>query len=52
MATLAAANVASRLRGEGVWGNPEAPLEYLEAPLEEVPRASPSIVNASELGIK
>ena len=52
MATLAAQNVAARLRGEGVWGDAENPAPFLEGPPEGVPRASPSLVNATELGIK
>ena len=50
MATLAAANVAARLQGAPAWGNPDV-LAFVDGPLAAVPKASPSIVNAKELGI-
>ena len=49
MATLAAANVAARLRGLPVWGSPNEVGPYLERPVADIPAASPSIVNAAEL---
>ena len=51
MATLAAANVAARLRGDGVWDTPDNAMPFLEGAPGAVPRKSPSIVNAKELGI-
>ena len=53
MATLAAANVAGRLRGAGVWagaGDDIAPT-FVDGPLEAVPAESPSIVNAADVGL-
>jgi len=47
MATLAAGNVAARLMGYPAWNQPDI-LEFLE---ENAPKASPSILNAQELGI-
>ena len=49
MATLAAANVAARLQGAPVWGNPNAVAPFLEGDVAAIPKASPSIVNAQEL---
>ncbi len=49
MATLAACNVAARLLDEPVWAFPDKVDEFLEGPLDELPRFSPSIVNAKEL---
>lgn len=51
MATLAACNVAARLRGDGVWDTPDDVAAFLEGPAADVPRASPSIVNAADLGL-
>ena len=48
MATLAAANVAGRLRGAPVWGSPDDILSFVDGAYESVPVASPSIVNAGE----
>ncbi|EIE24184.1 hydroxypyruvate reductase [Coccomyxa subellipsoidea C-169] len=50
MATLAAANVAMRLQNKPVWNKPDI-LGFVEGPLEEMPQASPSIVNAEQLGL-
>ena len=50
MASLAAANVAARLRGAPAWTGADV-LAFVEGPLEGVPNASPSIVNAADLGI-
>jgi len=47
MATLAAGNVAGILSGYPVWNQPDI-LSFLEG---ESPKAAPSIVNATELGI-
>ena len=47
MATLAASNVAARLMGYPVWNQPDI-LEFLE---KNAPKASPSILNAQELGL-
>jgi len=49
-ATLAAANVAARLRNKPVYNKPDI-LSFVEGPLEEMPDASPSIVNAEQLGL-
>ena len=49
-ATLAAANVAARLRNKPVYNKPDI-LSFVEGPLEEMPNASPSIVNAEQLGL-
>jgi hydroxypyruvate reductase 1 len=51
MATLAAANVAGRLSGFPVWTAPNDVAVFLEAPVGSLPRASPSIVNAQQLGL-
>lgn len=48
MATLAACNVAARLQGLPVWNKPNI-LQFVDGPYEEIPKASPSIVNASDL---
>lgn len=48
MATLAAANVAGRLQGFPVWGQPDV-LPFVDGPFDHIPKASPSIVNAVEL---
>ncbi len=49
-ATLAAANVAARLRNKPVYNKPDI-LPFVEGPLEAMPEASPSIVNAEQLGL-
>ena len=49
-ATLAAANVAARLRNKPCYNKPDI-LPYVEGPLEEMPDASPNIVNAEQLGL-
>jgi hydroxypyruvate reductase 1 len=49
MATLAAANVASRLVGEPVWHSPNEVGAFLDGEVAKRPHASPSIVNAKEL---
>ena len=51
MATLAAANVAARLAGLPVWATPNEVQPFLEGDVAGIPRASPSIVNAKDLGI-
>jgi hydroxypyruvate reductase 1 len=51
MATLAAANVAATLSGYPVW-NKQDILPFIEQPIEALPQAAPSIVNAKELGLK
>jgi hydroxypyruvate reductase 1 len=48
MATLAASNVAAILRGWPVSNDPNKVLEYVEG---RAPKAAPSIVNATELGL-
>jgi glycerate dehydrogenase len=50
MATLAACNVASRLQGHGVYGSQDM-TPFVDGPFDEIPLASPSIVNAKDLGI-
>ena len=50
-ATLAAANVAARLQGLPAWNKPDV-LGFVDGPLEDMPKASPSIVNAKDLGIE
>lgn len=49
-ATLAAANVAMRLQNKPVWNKPDI-LSFVEGPLEDMPQASPNIVNAKELNL-
>ena len=51
MATIAAANVAARLSDLPVWDNPNNVKPFLEGPVDDIPSASPSIVNAKELGL-
>lgn len=51
MATLAACNVAARLRGDPTWPTPENAKPFLEGPVTGIPAMSPSIVNAKALGI-
>lgn len=51
MATLAAANVAMHLLNKPA-RNAADMLPYVDKPLESIPQAMPSIVNASDLGMK
>lgn len=51
MATLAAANVAGRLRGAPAFTGTDV-LPWVDGPFEAVPAASPSIVNAKDLGLE
>ncbi len=51
MATLAACNVAARLLDQPVWSLPDKVDEFLEGTLDKLPKFSPSIVNAKELGL-
>lgn len=51
MATLAASNVAGRVQEYPAWNKPDI-LSFLDAPISEMPKASPSIVNAKDLGLK
>ena len=51
MATLAAANVAARLSGNPVWSDPNNVEPFLAGAVSSIPKASPSIVNAKELGL-
>jgi hypothetical protein len=48
-ATLAAANVAAVLSGLPVWPRPDNVLSFVDGPLQSLPAAAPSIVNAKEL---
>lgn len=50
-ATLAACNVAARLSGHPVWTDMDV-LPFVDGPVDDVPKASPSIVNAEDLGLK
>ena len=50
MATLAACNVAARLQGHGVHDGHEM-TPFVDGPFDQIPKASPSIVNAKELAI-
>jgi hydroxypyruvate reductase 1 len=49
-ATLAACNVAARLQDYPAWGHPDI-LAFVDGPFDAIPKASPSIVNAKDLGI-
>lgn len=49
-ATLAAANVAMRLNGHPAYNKPDV-LPFVDGELAAMPQASPSIVNAKDLGI-
>ncbi|KAK9821913.1 hypothetical protein WJX81_003164 [Elliptochloris bilobata] len=51
MATLAACNVAARLSGHPVWSDSDV-LPFVDGPFEKIPKASPSIVNASDLKLE
>lgn len=50
-ATLAAANVAACVNGLPAY-NKQDITPYLEAPLNGIPAAAPSIVNAQDIGMK
>lgn len=51
MATLAACNVAARLQGHPVTSSSDmAP--FVDGPFNEIPKASPSIVNAKDLSLE
>ncbi|KAK9841910.1 hypothetical protein WJX84_010834 [Apatococcus fuscideae] len=50
MATIAAANIAGRLQGYPVWDKPDM-LPFVDGPFKEIPKASPSILNAKDLGL-
>ena len=49
-ATLAAANIAMRLSGKPVYGSLDV-LPFVNNDPSNIPEASPSIVNAEDLGI-
>jgi len=51
MATLAACNVAARLSGHPVWSDPNDITAFVDGPFADIPKASPSIVNAKEVGL-
>lgn len=51
MATLAACNVAARLQDKPVWKDPNNITPFVDGPFECIPPASPSIVNAKDLGL-
>ena len=51
MATLAACNVAARLQGHPAFGGTDM-LPFVDGPFKDIPKASPSIVNAKDLGIE
>ena len=50
MATLAACNVAARLQGHPAYNGPDV-LPFVDGPFENIPAASPSIVNAKDVGV-
>ncbi|GMH43611.1 hypothetical protein BSKO_11533 [Bryopsis sp. KO-2023] len=50
MATLAGCNVAARLSGYPVWGDTDISA-FVDGPFDDIPKASPSIVNAKDLGL-
>jgi len=50
MATLAACNVASRLAGHPVWNKSDISV-FVDGPFDQIPKASPSIVNAKDLNL-
>ena len=50
-ATLAACNVAARLSEHPVWTDMDV-LPFVGGPFESIPKASPSIVNASDLKLE
>ena len=51
MATLAACNVAARLQSHPAYGGQDM-LPFVDGPFDQIPKASPSIVNANDLGIE
>lgn len=48
MATLAACNVGARLNNLPVWNKFDIH-SFVDGPFDQIPKASPSIVNAKEL---
>eukprot|EP00884_Botryococcus_braunii_P020687 jgi/Botrbrau1/7301/Bobra.0318s0033.1 len=50
MATLAACNVAARLQNYPAWDRPDI-LAFVDGPFDDIPKASPSIVNAKDVGV-
>ena len=50
-ATLAACNVAARLSDHPVWTDIDV-LPFVDGPFDQIPKASPSIVNANDLDLK
>jgi glycerate dehydrogenase len=50
MATLAACNVAARLQGYGTYDKQDM-IPFVDGEFKSIPKASPSIVNAKDLGI-
>ena len=50
-ATLAACNVAARLSDHPVWTDIDV-LPFVDGPYDQIPKASPSIVNANDLDLK
>ena len=50
MATLAACNVAARLQGLPAWNRPDISA-FVDGPFDQIPKSSPSIVNAKDLSI-
>lgn len=48
---MAAQNVAAHLQGFPNWGKPDV-LPFVDGPIEKIPKAAPSIVNAKDLGLK
>eukprot|EP00892_Ulva_mutabilis_P010139 jgi/Ulvmu1/7498/UM037_0042.1 len=51
MATIAACNVAARLQGHPVYGGPDM-TAFVDGPFGDIPKASPSIVNAKDLSLE
>lgn len=51
MATIAACNVAARLQGHPVYGGPDM-TPFVDGPFADIPKASPSVVNAKELSLE
>ena len=49
-ATLAAPNIAGRLQGFPVWDKPDM-LPFVDGPFDQIPKASPNILNAKDLGL-
>lgn len=50
MATLAATNVAHALQGYPMWNSNDV-TPFVDGPMDDIPKAVPSIVNAKELGL-